>query len=79
MTATPRGSLPTGIVATTVLVAVAITKTVPTGSNPFVTYAYFPSGVIATPKGKPTIGIVATTVLVAVSITETSLEISFAT
>src|SRR5215813_8677116 len=80
--ATPRGlvSLPTGTVATTVLVAVSITDTVPKKQQGilFVTYAWVPSGVMATPKGSRT-GTVATTVLVAVSITDTPPEILFAT
>jgi hypothetical protein len=66
------------IVATTLLVAVSITETV---SVPvFVTWARFPSGVMATPKGPlPTVIGVPTTMLVDVSITETVPEPQFVT
>src|SRR5262249_25544097 len=75
--ATPTGLIPTGTVATTVLVAVSITDTVK--ENSFATYAWVPSGVMATPRGNLPTGTVATTVLVAVSITNTVLEPKFVT
>jgi len=64
-------------VAVTVLVAVSITETVLLYT--FVTYTFFPSGVIATPFAPLCTGIVAVTVFVAASITETVLLPLFAT
>ena len=72
--ATPEGAFPTETVATTVLVAVSITETVPGTGPKFVTYASLPSGVMATPRGKDPTGTVATTMLVAMAITETVPE-----
>src|SRR5262249_15170675 len=73
--ATPSGKCPTGTVATTVLVAVSITDTVPSPTmTGVVTYAWVPSGVMATPSRNPPTGPVAATVWVAVSITETLLK-----
>src|SRR5436853_4742097 len=67
--ATPMGRSPTGTVATTVFVAVAITDTVL--SAVFVAYTRDPSGVTATPWANCPTGTVATTVFVAMSRTDT--------
>jgi len=77
VTATPKGCVPTGTVAMTVLVAVSITDTVPAPKS--VTYARVPPGLTATREGWLSTGMVAMTVLVAVSITETVAEPRFAT
>jgi hypothetical protein len=76
--AMPNGPLPTAIVLPLVLVAMVIGVTVPLAFW-FVTYAYFPSGVIATPVALDTLDMVAVTVLFDVSMTFTSLEVSQAT
>ena len=75
--ATPSGFLPTGIVAVTVLVAVAITDTLL--PRRLATYTNAPSGLIAVANGVFPTGTVAATVLVAVSTTETELPPPFAT
>ena len=65
-----------GIVAVTVLLAVAITDTVP-ATVPWASFAsltVLPSGVTATPKGLLPTGIMAVTVLLAVAITDTVLS-----
>jgi hypothetical protein len=69
-TAIPKGTLelPTGIVATTVLLEVSITETKPLSSA---TYARVPAEFTATPTGPRKTGIIATSVLVEVSMTET--------
>jgi hypothetical protein len=77
--ATPTDGPVTTIVATTSLVAVAITATTYGLKDSFVTYTCFPSGVTATPMGLFSTGPVATTVLLAESITETLLEAKFVT
>jgi hypothetical protein len=60
--AMPSACVPTGTVADTVLVAVSITETVLTPPDPrkFVTYARFPSRLMATRLGLRPTGIVAT-------------------
>ena len=68
---------PTGMVATTVFVAVLITETLAVPL--FTAYAKTPFGSIANPSGVSPTGTVATTVLVAVAITETVLVVAFAT
>src|SRR5262245_10962517 len=73
--ATPVASLPTGTVATTVLVAVSITDTLAgrlVCLALFTTDAWDPSGVMATPNGSQSTRTLATTVLVAVAITVTT-------
>ena len=75
--ATPNGLTPTGIVATTVLVAGPITETV--FESTLVTYTKPYNGLIATPNGPLPTGIVATTVLVTGFITETVFESALAT
>src|SRR5580704_15811831 len=71
VTATPSGATPTGTVATTVLVAVSITRTL--SSLLSATYASVPSGVTATPSGPLPVATVRMTAFVAVSITLTLL------
>jgi hypothetical protein len=75
--ATPKGTLPTATEAITVLVAVSITETVPSG--PFARYARVPSGVIASQKGMLPTATVALTALLAVSMTETEKPNAFVT
>src|SRR5438445_217442 len=70
--ATANGRISTGIVATTALVAVAITET--EAEFVFVTYTRAPFGVMATPRGFFPTGIVVTRALVVVFITETEAE-----
>jgi hypothetical protein len=75
LTATPVGSAPTGIVAVTAFVAVAMTDTVL--EDWFVTSTLLPSGLTAAPTGVTPTPIVAVTVLVVVSMTDTVLSSTF--